>query len=45
MLIMQINKKDYNKLEKLIKKLDNKAFIVVNETKMVLNGYFENVVK
>lgn len=45
MLIMQINKKDYNKLEKLIKNLDSKAFIVVNETKFVLNGYFENVVK
>lgn len=40
MLLMEINKKRINSLKKLIRSLDDKAFIVVNETKMVLNGYF-----
>ncbi len=40
MLIMEVNKNDFNHLQKLIKKLDKDAFIVVSETKYVQNGYF-----
>ena len=38
---MEINKKRLTHLKKLIKDLDERAFIVVNETKMVHNGYFK----
>ena len=41
MLFMEINKKRLTHLKKLIKDLDERAFIVVNETKMVHNGYFK----
>ena len=41
MLFMEINKNKLNTLKELIKDLDNKAFIVVNETKMVQNGYLK----
>jgi len=44
MLYIQIRDNTLEKLKKLIRKLDNKAFIVINETKYVENGYF-NVVK
>ncbi len=40
MLLMEINKKRINQLKKLIKSLDQKAFIIINETKLVQNGYF-----
>ena len=40
MLYIQVDSKQYHKLIKLINSLDNKAFIVVNETKVVYNGYF-----
>jgi len=40
MLLMEINKKRINQLKKLIKSLDEKAFIIINETKLVHNGYF-----
>jgi uncharacterized protein YebE (UPF0316 family) len=40
-LFIQINKKRFNHLRDLIKELDEKAFIVVNETKHVQNGYFK----
>ena len=40
MLYIQVDSKKYQKLIKLINSLDNKAFIVVNETKVVYNGYF-----
>jgi uncharacterized protein YebE (UPF0316 family) len=39
-LLMEINKKLINQLKKLIKSLDEKAFIIINETKLVHNGYF-----
>ncbi|MDD2181078.1 MAG: DUF5698 domain-containing protein [Bacilli bacterium] len=45
MLILEVNKKDFNHLQDLIRKLDNKAFIVVNETKYVQNGYFRQNAK
>ena len=40
MLYIQVDSKKYHSLIKLIKKLDSNAFIVVNETKVVYNGYF-----
>ena len=40
MLYIQVDSKRYLQLINLLKKLDNKAFIVVNETKVVYNGYF-----
>jgi len=41
MLYVEINKKRINELKKLIKSLDEKAFIVVSETKYVQNGYIK----
>ena len=40
MLFLEIDKKQFKNLKKLIKSLDEKAFIVVNETREVENGYF-----
>lgn len=40
MLIMEIMSDQFNHLKSLIKSLDKRAFIVVNETKYVHNGYF-----
>lgn len=40
MLYIQIRHNTLENLKKLVRKLDNKAFIVVNETKYVENGYF-----
>ena len=39
MLFIEINKKDFNHLQQLVKKMDKNAFIVVNETKYVDNGF------
>lgn len=41
MLFIEINKKKYNDLTKLIKEEDPAAFIAVNETRYVVNGYFK----
>lgn len=41
MLFLEINKKNFNHLKSLIKKIDESAFIVVNETKFVQNGYIK----
>lgn len=41
MLYIEINSKTYNDFRKLIQKNDNKAFIVVNETKYVQNGFIK----
>lgn len=40
MLYIQIKNKSFEHLKKIIKQLDKNAFIVVNETKYVENGYF-----
>lgn len=40
MLFIEIDSDRYKDLTRLIKSLDKKAFIVVNETKYVHNGYF-----
>jgi len=45
MLFIEINKKNLNHLQKLIKSVDNNAFMVVNETKLVQNGFINNAVK
>ena len=41
MLFMEINSKKYSELVKEIKSLDKNAFIVANESKYVINGYFQ----
>lgn len=41
MLYIEVNNKSYNKLMNLIEKHDEKAFIVVNETKFVQNGFIK----
>ena len=40
MLYIQIRNNSLDRLKELIRSLDSKAFIVVNETKYVENGYF-----
>ena len=40
MLYIQIRNQSFEHLKEIIRKLDRKAFIVVNETKYVENGYF-----
>ena len=41
MLYISITNKSYDDLEKLIKSLDEKAFIVVNEIKNIENGFLK----
>lgn len=41
MLFIEIDKKRFDHLQHLVKSIDEKAFLVVNETKMVQNGYFK----
>ena len=41
MLIIGTNNKQLNNLIKIIKELDDKAFIMVNESKYLLNGYLK----
>ncbi len=41
MLFIEINKKDLECLRKIIKNVDEKAFVIVNESKLVQNGYFQ----
>ena len=41
MMFIEIDKKNFDHLQSLIKKLDSKAFIVVNETKYVQNGFIK----
>lgn len=41
MLFIEIEKSKFDKLRKLIKRIDKNAFVVVNETKEVYNGYFQ----
>lgn len=40
MLYIQIRNNSLEKLKHIVRKLDSKAFIVVNDTKYVENGYF-----
>ena len=41
MLIIQINNKSIDELKQIINKLDSKAFIVINETKYLQNGFIK----
>lgn len=41
MLYIQINNKSLKKLTNLIKSIDDEAFVTVNETKFVQNGYLK----
>lgn len=41
MLFIEIDKKRFDHLQSIVKEIDDKAFLVVNETKMVQNGYFK----
>lgn len=41
MLFIEIDKTKFSSLRSLIKKYDKNAFVVVNETKEVYNGYFQ----
>lgn len=45
MLFIEISNKSFNHLQKIVKQIDHDAFIVVNETKYVLNGFIDNYVK
>lgn len=42
MLFIEINKKDFDRLHQLVKDYDKNAFIVVNESLVVINGYFNH---
>ena len=42
LLLLEINSKDFSKLHRLIKRYDKNAFIIVNESKTVINVYFGN---
>ena len=41
MLIIEINRKELNKVKKIITSIEPKAFMTISDTRMVLNGYFE----
>lgn len=41
MLFIEINKKNLNHIKNFIKSQDKKAFIVVNETKITMNGFIK----
>lgn len=41
MLFIEVDKNNLNDLNKIIKEIDKNAFIIVNETKYVENGFFK----
>ncbi len=41
MLFIEINKSDLKCLKKIVNQIDPKAFVIVNESKYVQNGYFQ----
>lgn len=41
MLFIEADKKHLRNLKRIINEIDNKAFIVINETKYVFNGFFK----
>ncbi len=41
MLFIEISNKNFEHLKEIVKNIDEKAFIVVNETKFVQNGYLK----
>lgn len=42
MILIEINSFSYNKLNRIIKETDKNAFMIINESKYVRNGYFLN---
>ena len=42
MLFIELSSDKLNAFKTLIKELDEKAFIMVSDTKQVVNGYFNN---
>lgn len=45
MLFIEINNKKLNNLQSITKQIDESAFMVINETKYVQNGFMNNAVK
>ena len=45
LLLAEIDNDRLESLENLVEEYDDKAFIIVNETKYVQNGYFRSIVK
>lgn len=45
LLFLEIDSNHLEELQKLVRSYDEKAFVVVNETKLVQNGYFRGVAK
>ena len=41
MLFIEISNRNFTHLQKIVKKIDTNAFIVVNETKYVQNGFIK----
>lgn len=41
MLFIETNKKNLNNIKDIINKIDKNAFMVINETKYVVNGFFK----
>lgn len=41
LLLIEVNKKRQNAIRKLIKELDDRAFVIINDSKTVYNGYFQ----
>ena len=41
MLFIEVDKKNLNDLKKIISSIDKNAFMVINETKFVENGFFK----
>ena len=41
MLFIELDSKKLNELQSIIKDIDNNAFIVINETQNVVNGFFK----
>ena len=39
LLLIEVNKKRQNAIRKLIKELDDRAFVIINDSKTVHNGY------
>lgn len=45
MLYIGINDKKLNHLQKIIEQIDSSAFVIINETKYIQNGFINNVAK
>lgn len=45
MLFIEISNKNLTHLEQRVKELDHDAFMVINETKYVQNGFINNIIK